>query len=62
MDTRLQEHLEGIEAKVDLALEGIEKLANGIIEGEELTIDDIEPWKQRCRARAAQRRRRRRKT
>lgn len=62
MDTRLQEHLDGIEAKVDLVLEGIGKLADGMLEGEELAIDDIESWKQRCRARAAARSGRRRKT
>jgi len=54
-------NVEAIEDKVDLALELLEKMANGMLEGEELIADDIEAWKQRCRARAAARRGRRRK-
>ncbi len=62
MDTGLQEHLDEIEDKVDLVLDGIAKLVGGMVEGEVLTVDDIESWKQRCRVRAAARRGRRRRT
>jgi hypothetical protein len=53
--------IDAIEDKVDLALEILEKISMGMVEGSELAADDIEDWKQRCRARAAARRGRRRK-
>lgn len=67
MDKRLEEklgeqreELATLDDKMDLALEILLKMADGETGGVELVQDDIEGWKQRCRARAAERRRRRR--
>lgn len=64
MDKRVEERLAAIESKVDVAVDALEilvKMAEGIIEGErfEMKSDDVESWKQRCRARARQVRSRR---
>lgn len=48
--------IDAIEDKVDNVLELLEKIARGMVEGTELVANDIEAWKQRCRARAARRR------
>lgn len=53
-------NLSAIEDKVDAALEILEKMAEGMTEGTVLESNDIESWKQRCRARAAARSSRRR--
>ena len=59
MDKRVEEKLEFIEGKVDSALELLVLISEGMIEGEQLATDDVEAWKQRCRARALARRERR---
>lgn len=68
MDKRLEEVLAEhkqdsaeLHQKVDSALELLVKMAESMVEGEQLATDDIEEWKQRCRQRAAARRARRRR-
>lgn len=65
MDKRLEENLDkhadeltDIGAKVDLALELLERIATG---GGNVQAQELEDWKRRCRARAQERRERRRR-
>ncbi|MCP4878324.1 MAG: hypothetical protein GY896_22960 [Gammaproteobacteria bacterium] len=61
MDKRLEDEIIEVKDKLDSVLELLAKLAEHITEGEQLAVDDIEAWKQRCRERASARRARRRR-